>query len=157
MQSIWKGVNSVTVWQSFVLQRYIGLTHQVSESTIVVTGGYFYPQSQVTEYSGIGGDEVTNQHKMNLDNDSTWSLFFRFLSKTFPPLSQAGCSKPKANWRDSTAVTTKHWWHCIDAFVPPSHITIPCNTPELRLYHACGSYTAGELQLQFFEIFDNYF
>ena len=48
-------------------------------------------------------------------------------------------------------VTTKHWWHCIDAFVPPSHITIP----ERRLYHACGSYTVGELQVQFFEIFDN--
>ena len=33
---------------------------QVSESTIVLTGGYYYPQSQVTEYSGIGEGEVWN-------------------------------------------------------------------------------------------------
>ena len=37
----------------------------MSDSVIVVTGGYYYPQAQVTEYSGIGGSEVQNQH---LDN-----------------------------------------------------------------------------------------
>ena len=40
----------------------------MSESTIVVTGGYYYPQSQVTEYSGIGGGEVKNKCEMHLNN-----------------------------------------------------------------------------------------
>lgn len=31
---------------------------KVSESTIVVTGGWWYPQAQVTQYSGIGEGEV---------------------------------------------------------------------------------------------------
>ena len=64
----------------------------MSESTIVVTGGYFYPQSQVTEYSGIGGDEVT-KHKMHLLDDLIFALvydciwgFLQVLIQDLPPL-----------------------------------------------------------------------
>jgi len=73
--------------ESFKLQpeRNSHCAIKVSESTIVVTGGYYYPQSQVTEYSGIGGDKV--------------------LIQDLPPLITG------------------------------------------RLYHACGSYTVGELQM----------
>jgi len=73
--------------ESFNLQpaRNSHCSIKVSDSVIVVTGGYYYPQAQVTEYSGIGGSEV----------------FIQDL---------------------------------------PSLITG-------RLYHACGSYRVGELQM----------
>ena len=90
----------------------------MSESVIVVTGGYYYPQSQVTEYSGIGGDEVKNQHKITV-LIIPWLLghylttfevfFFRPSFKTFPPSSQAGRLKSKIE---------RQWAPNSGAFVP---------------------------------------
>ena len=57
-----KKIQLVLSWVLVSTVNNLLLDEKVSESIIVVTGGYYYPQAQVTEYSGIGEDEVKTKN-----------------------------------------------------------------------------------------------